>query len=246
MESFHNFLYEHPALYDEVFPDRISSGFFLGALKKYGPKPTQSVLDLGCGTGNTLEVVVQLVPESVGVDLLPVMVNYGKSVRPTLDLRIGDMRTIRLNRTFDGIGCFGWAFGYNLEDEDVQATLETCKIHAHSGTVLAFNCGHLEAYLKMDDLPEVLSNVKTKNFDAKSVSNYELDRQREILTRKRSWYIPGQNTIEDFCEYRLHQPEKLKKFLSDAGFQTMEMAGDSNGKPLYPGEKDLYVVAVKR
>lgn len=245
MDLVQNLLYRHPEAYDAAFPDRISSRFFLRALEKYGRDP-RSILDLGCGTGNTLEVIARQYPDCVGVDLAPAMVEYGRKARPSLRLESGDMRKVRLKRTFDGIGCFGWAFSYNLEDSDVAATMETFRAHSHAGTVLAFDCAHAEPYFSSETLPPVSLEVDKGVFRGKATASFELDRKRKLLKRRRVWEIPGQAPVEDYCQYRLHDPGELKTGLESVGFEVMELAGDPEGTALAPGEKTLYCVAVKK
>ena len=246
MGSLQNFLYRNPAVYDMVFPDRVSSKFFLRALEIYGPRSPRSVLDLGCGTGNTLDVLARTIPECTGLDMLPGMIEYGQRKRPKLDLRVGDMRTARLDKKFDGIGCFGWAFSYNLTDQDINSSLETFRFHAHQGTVLAFDCGHAAPYFQQGDFKPTLTEVAMPDFQGKAMATFQLEREGCILKRKRQWEIPGQEPIEDYCEYRLHFPEELRKKLEAAGFEVLELAGDPEGTELAPGEKTLYCVALKK
>src|SRR5579872_2687010 len=246
MSNYQNFLYRNPTIYDRAFPDRSSSKFFLRALEKYAPHPVRSVLDLGCGTGNTLEVMARTIPECTGLDMSPSMIEYGKKVRPNLDLRMGDMRTACLDKKFDGIGCFGWAFSYNLKDQDIISSLETFRFHAHPGTVLAFDCGHAVPYFQQGDLKPTVTEVATPDFHGRATATFQLDREGCLLKRKRHWEIPGHEPVEDYCEYRLHFPAELEKKIEGAGFEVLELAGDPAGTELAPGEKTLYCAAVKK
>jgi SAM-dependent methyltransferase len=246
MESFENFLYSHPDLYDAVFPDRVSSTFWRGAIERHAPAPVQSLLDIGCGTGSTLEVMARGIPKCVGVDLLPEMIAYGKTIRPNLDLSVGDMRTVRLERSFDALGCFGWAFSYALTDEDVSSVLGTFAAHSHAGTLLAIDCGHAEFYLgRGSSLPPVAMDVDVPGLQATTSADLEVDDKRSILVRRRKWDIAGVGLKEDYCEYRLHDPNQLRYLLAERGFKVCEMAGDPTGRQLAPGERTLFVVAVR-
>jgi hypothetical protein len=53
---------------------------------------------------------------------------------------------------------------------------------------------------------------------ATAVSIHTLDRARRILTRARTWRIPGQPDVEDYAEYRLLLPEELRSLVTAAGF----------------------------
>jgi len=246
MTVFKNFLYDHSQLYDEAFPDKTSSAYCLKAIERFAPQPPRSVLDFGCGTGSTLEVLSKRIPHCVGVDLLPSMVEQGRKTRPHLDLRVGDMKTMNLLRTFDVICCFGWAFSYLLTDPEVEEGLKAWSRHAHQGTLVTFDCGHAEAYLSMSSLPPTVTEVQTPTYKAIGRAHLDLDRIRLLLTRKRTWELPGGERIEDFCQFRLHREQALRSRLEKAGFEVLEMAGDPTGKEVAPGEKTLFVTAIKK
>ncbi len=245
MESFSNYLYQHPDLYDQVFPDRTSSAYCLGVIARHAPGKPSSLLDFGCGTGSTLEVLAQTIPDCVGLDLLEPMVLQGRKTRPRLDLRVADFRTAKLGRTFDVLGCFGWAFSYLLSDEDVKAGLQAFARHAHPGSLLAFDCGQAEAYLAMAELPSPRTEIQVPGFTASAIAKMSLDRDRLILTRERTWTLPDGETAEDYCQYRLHRPADLKHLLEAVGFEVKEMAGDPSGRLQAEGERTLYVAAIK-
>jgi SAM-dependent methyltransferase len=246
MSVFKNFLYDHSQLYDEVFPDKTSSSYCLRAIERFEPQSPRSVLDFGCGTGSTLEVLAKQIPNCVGVDLLPSMIEQGRKTRPHLDLRVGDMININLLRTFDVICCFGWAFSYLLTDPEVEEGIKAWVRHAHQGTLVTFDCGHAEAYLTMKSLPSPVTEVQTTTYKATGRAHLDLDRIRLLLTRKRTWELPGGEHIEDFCQYRLHRAPDLKMQLEKEGFEILEMAGDPTGKELAPGERTLFVTVIKR
>jgi SAM-dependent methyltransferase len=244
--AFSNYLYEHPDLYDDIFPDKTSSQYCLSAVQRHAKRPFKSMLDLGCGTGSTLEILAKQFPDCVGIDLLSSMVEYGRSVRPGLDLRVGDFTSLDLGRTFDVIGCFGWAFSYLLSDEDLELGIKTLARHTSPGSLAVFDCGQAQAYLDMAELPAPKTEVHSAKFNATAQTRMELDRQKLLLTRRRVWQLPGGQQAEDYCQYRLQRPEELKGRLEGAGFDVLEMAGDPTGKVQAPGERTLYVTASKR
>ncbi len=229
-----------------MFPDRVSSGYCLQAVRRHAPATARSILDLGCGTGSTLAAVRQSIPDCVGVDRLPAMIAHGRRARPGLDLRVGDVRTIRLERTFDVIGSFGWAFSYLLDDDDLEGFVSTCAAHAHPGTLLLLDAGQAAAYLGMaDPLPPVEMRMNTPEFRATAVSTFTLDRGRRLLRRRRTWTLEDGSTREDVCTYRLHDEEPLRRVLARGGFRLIECAGDPSGRPLAPGERTLFCTAAR-
>lgn len=245
MISFKNFLYDHPEIYDLAFPDKTSSQYCLGAIERHSAKKPQSILDLGCGTGSTLEILAQQMPDCIGVDLLASMIEYGRMARPSLDLRVGDMATLDLGRTFDVICCFGWAFSYLLTDQQLEQGIATFSRHAHAGTLVTFDCGQADFYLSAKELPSPATEISTPAFKASARASLTLDREKLLLTRNRIWDLPKGEQAKDHCRYRLHRAIELKARLEKAGFEVREMAGDPTGKAQAPGERTLYVAASK-
>jgi SAM-dependent methyltransferase len=246
MGSFKNFLYDHAKLYDEAFPDQTSSSYCLSAIKRYAAQKPRSILDLGCGTGSTLEILSKKIACCVGIDLLPSMIEYGKKVRPNLDLRVGDMTQVNLLRTFDVVCCFGWAFSYLLTDPEIQEGIKAFARHAHPGTLLTFDCGQADAYMSMKSMPTPVTEIETHHYKATAHATLDLDRIRLLLTRKRIWELPGGERVTDTCQYRLHHAHELKEKLEKEGFEVLEMAGDPAGKKQAPDESTLYVTAIKK
>src|SRR5690348_15460256 len=94
-----NLFYRDPALYDDVQADSDSAGICRELIGRHCPE-ARTLLDFGCGTGRDLDLLAQRL-ECIGVDLQPGLVDYARRIRPELDFRVGDMRTVRLGHTAD-------------------------------------------------------------------------------------------------------------------------------------------------
>ena len=136
--AFWSLLYREPQLYDLVFPDadETMGAMVRAAIGRYLPAMPRSMLDMGCGTGRHLEPFAGTIPECHGVDLLESNIAYARAVRPSVTFQVGDMRTIRLGRTFDLVTCVGNVLSYALTDRELTDTVSTFATHAHRGTLL--------------------------------------------------------------------------------------------------------------
>ena len=216
--AFRSLLYREPRLYDLVFPDADGTlaAMLRAAVLRYLPWTPRSILDVGCGTGRQLEALSRIIPDSCGVDLLPSNVAYARSVRPGIAFCVGDMRTVRLGRTFDMVTCLGNALSYALTDRDLAATMTTFAAHAHGGTLLVADPLNARAYLEGAGFQaRVEGRVETPEFKATSVSLHQLDREARILRRTRTWHIEGRPDVEDYAEYRLLLPDEVQRALED-------------------------------
>ena len=218
-------LYDQPALYDAVFPDAAEAELemCLTAFARFGAGPPRSVLDLGCGTAMNLERLARTVPDCWGVDVQEVSVAYARSVRPHLTLRVGDMRSVRLGRTFDVVTCFGNALSYALTDADLARVAATFAAHVHPGALLIADVLNAKSYLEGAFQDRVESAVAVPGFAATSVSTLALDRERRILTRRRVWHIPGRPDVEDYAQYRLLSPDEFRALVTAAGFEVQAL-----------------------
>jgi SAM-dependent methyltransferase len=215
-------LYREPHLYDLAFPDADEREVAMcrTAWTRFGPAAPGSVLDLGCGSARNLARLARVVPECWGVDFLESNIAYARSVRRGLTLHVGDMRTIRLGRTFDVITCFGNALSYALTDEDLERVAATFGAHAHAGTLLMVDALNARAYLDGVGVDaRIEGTLGTPAFTATSVSTHTLDHARRRLARTRIWRIPGRPDVEDYAEYRLLEPDELCALVRAAGFE---------------------------
>ena len=223
---FWSLLYREPRLYDLVFPDAEETigAMVRSAIDRYLPSMPRSMLDMGCGTGRNLEPFAGIIPACYGVDLLESNITYARSVRSGITFQVGDMRTIRLRRTFDLVTCLGNVLSYALCDRDLIDTVSTFATHAHAGTLLVVDALNARAYLEPEGFQErIEGRVDTPGFRATSVSLHELDRTARILKRRRIWHIASQAEVEDYAEYRLLLPQELQQLLASAGFRVLGM-----------------------
>jgi SAM-dependent methyltransferase len=242
-----NLLYRQPELYELVYPEpnEETPDMCRRMFARFLPSPPRSILDIGCGTGRDLAALTSAGSEGVGVDALPVMVAYARQVRPQCRWQVGEMQSVRLGRTFDAILCMGSAFMYALTNQAVAETLATFAAHARPGTLLVLDINNAASYLGGGGFREQQEfAVDTPQFKARGIATHTFDRRRQLLVRRRTWMIPGQPPVEDYCEYRLFFPSELEQLLAGVEFR---VAGMFDNKALSDSDLTgarLYVAAV--
>jgi SAM-dependent methyltransferase len=246
--STQNFLYRNPQYYEIVYPEpgeetpRMCQRMF----ERFLSRSPRSILDVGCGTGRDLDVLSRTCPDCWGVDFLPEMIQFARSRRPHLHLSVGDMRSVRLGRTFDVIMCMGSAFMYALSNEDVAKALDTFASHAHKGTLLILDINNAAGFLGGGMFREKAElQVKTAELSATAVAFNSFDRRQQLLIRKRTWNIPGQPPVEDFCKYRMFFPGELEHLLGEKGFKVAGMFDNKELRETDLSGKRLYVAAIR-
>jgi SAM-dependent methyltransferase len=230
---FRSLLYDRPDFYDLVFPDLGETlvGMCREALARYLPAPPTSLMDLGCGNGRHLESLSASIPECWGVDLLESNILYARSRRSSCVFQVGDMRTVRLRRSFDVVMCLGNALSYLLTDEDLARGVATFAVHARPGSLLILDLLNARCYLDGDGFRErIEGRVETPEFTAESVAVHSLDRVTRRLKRTRTWRISGQPDVVDTAEYRLIYPDEIRGLVEAGGFEVLAMYDNREGK----------------
>lgn len=129
-------------------------------LQSYAPG-TESIIELGCGTGAHAALLAQAGYEVYGVDLSADMLEQAQTrsltLPPALACQLnfsqGDIRNVRLERKFDAAISLFHVFSYQTSNDDLQAAFATAKYHLKPGGVFIFDCWYGPAVLS--DRPTV-------------------------------------------------------------------------------------------
>jgi SAM-dependent methyltransferase len=244
-----NYLYRNPELYDRVFrtaPTGDSLKKMCAALlADNGKEPPASVLDIGCGTSFKLAHLADLGYDCTGVDFLDAMVSYSRNRYPNIDFEVGDIRSVRLNRTFDVITSLGWVIENVNSTTDIARAMETFAAHSKPGTLLVFDThnpiGDLHAQGSRSEFA-----VDIEDFQATAQATFEVDRRRQILTRHRTWTLPDGREEIDVAHFRMFFPMELEHYLDLHGFDVVDMFDNVDRKPTELNGSMLYITATYR
>lgn len=145
------------AYYDLLYKDKDYAGeaaYVLDILAGHGCVPG-SLLELGCGTGGHAGEWARHGLRVQGVDVNPHMLaqleRRKAGLAPEAAARLaavpGDIRDVRLERTFDAVVSLFHVFSYLAEDADLRSGLETAAAHLLPGGMALFDCWHGPAVL---------------------------------------------------------------------------------------------------
>jgi hypothetical protein len=108
--------------------------FYTGLLVGARTPPPRTLLELGSGGGNNA-LWLRRHFELTLVDLSPGMLEQSRRINPGCEHALGDMRSVRLGRTFDAVFIHD-AVMYMLTEEDLRRALETAAAHLDPEGVL--------------------------------------------------------------------------------------------------------------
>lgn len=107
---------------------------FINKIKEHAKIEVREILNLGCGGGN-LDWVLKHAFKVTGVDISNSMLANARRINPENEYHQGDMRSVRLGRTFDAVVIHD-AVNYMLTPADLKAAFETAYIHLKPGGVM--------------------------------------------------------------------------------------------------------------
>jgi SAM-dependent methyltransferase len=111
--------------------------FFLPLLAEITANPTAAMLEIGSGGGNNALHMKAAFASVTLVDLSPQMLEVSRQLNPDCEHIQGDMRTLRLDRTFDAVFIHD-AIDYMTTTEALKQAIETAYVHCKSGGMTLF------------------------------------------------------------------------------------------------------------
>ena len=123
-------LFSHPDEYEE------EASLYRRAFEENARRPMRTLLELGSGGGNNASHLKARFAMTL-VDLSPEMLAVSRELNPDLEHIEGDMRTVRLDRTFDAVMIHD-AIAYMTTEDDLGAAIRTAAAHLEPGGMALF------------------------------------------------------------------------------------------------------------
>jgi SAM-dependent methyltransferase len=123
-------LLTHPVDYEE------EAALYVKTVEAVACGPAETLLELGSGGGNNASYLKRRFACTLS-DLSPEMLAVSRALNPECEHVQGDMRTLRLGRTFDVVFLHD-AVMYMTSEADLTAAIETAAVHTRPGGVALF------------------------------------------------------------------------------------------------------------
>lgn len=120
-------LLTHPSSYEG------EADFYTRVLDAATDGEAQTLLELGSGGGNNASYLKKRFACTL-TDLSEEMLELSRTINPECEHVQGDMRTLRLGRTFDVVFVHD-AVAYMTTESDLKSTIETAAVHTRPGSV---------------------------------------------------------------------------------------------------------------
>lgn len=144
-----NIFANYACYYDLLYQDKDYAGEaqFVHQLIQHHASDTESILDLGCGTGTHSILLAKEGYQVHGIDLSVEMLrrandhcsNLPTELQTRLEFSQGDIRQVRLNRTFDAVLSLFHVISYQTTNNDLVAAFETVEQSLKPGGIFIFD-----------------------------------------------------------------------------------------------------------
>jgi SAM-dependent methyltransferase len=196
------------------------------AFQLYKNEKVQSILDLGCGTGNHAFPLAQRGYHVTGIDFSAGMLSQAREKAKKLagqeasdlpEFLQGDVRNFDLNKQYDAVLLMFAVLGYQLTNEDVLSTLRNVRKHLKPGGIFVFDVWYGPAVLAIrpSDRIKIIPTTDGKLIRAASG---DLDIPHHLSTVSyHLWQLSGDRVIKETEEkhtMRYFFPMELALLLS--------------------------------
>jgi len=215
---------------------------------KTGP----SLLDLGCGTGEHLDILSRHGITCTGIDNSADMLSFARNRFPgTAEFLELDMLKIDFYETFDIVTCLFGSFNYIIDDVDVDRVFWN--------TWRALKPGGIALFEIWNSPPIV--RIKNKDLDLVSrttAGDIAIERERgfmlledtrgtvvEVNYRYTVTRKGGTQTLRDRHIMRAYTRDEAESFLGANGFEIREVFSSSSMEPYRDSSNKMLIHAVK-
>lgn len=217
----------YAGVYDSLYQDKdyeAECDLLETAFRRFSLEPIQRVLDLGCGTGNHTIRLAQRGYVVTGVDRSSEMLASARSkAAPGLqvDFVEADLRSFRTDQTFDAALMMFAVLGYQVENADVLAALQTARLALKPGGLLVLDAWYGPAVLVMRPSDRI-KVIPIQGGKILRVASGELDTRHQTCTvRYQLWrledrVLTGETHEEHTMRYFFAR--ELEFFFQQAGF----------------------------
>jgi len=202
---------------------------------EFADQPVQSILDLGCGTGNHAFPLAQKGFKVVGVDRSSSMLEAARSkieeypaLQTQPEFYVQDIRKLDSDQKFDAVILMFNVLGYLLEDEDIDQTLKGIRRHLSPGGL--FVCDFWYGPSVVRSPPE--ERKRTFKTDSAHIVRHSIpttDKSKNIcrIDMTLEFFEKGvsMNTEEERHEVRFFFPEEISAFFSRNGLELKHIGG---------------------
>jgi len=239
-----NAFQKYAQFYDLFYHDKDYHGeavYIHEIIQKYAPN-TESILDLGSGTGSHAIYLAQEGYNVHGVDISTGMLQNAlqrqtklpEEQGKRLQFSEGDIRKLNLGIKYDAVIALFHVMSYQVQNKDLQESFSTVKAHLKPGGLFVFDCWYGPAVLL--DLPEVSQrDYEDGDTHIKRIGEPVINPTDNIVEMNYSFTINDSDGTDQFSEVHsmryLFKPE-IELLLDQIDMKILAQEEWMTGNPL--------------
>ncbi|TYO97753.1 class I SAM-dependent DNA methyltransferase [Desulfallas thermosapovorans] len=220
---------------------------YVEALLKRFKLQAKSVVDLACGTGNTVIPFARRGYKATGIDLSGEMLDLARTKAASLNLAINfleqDMRSFKLPEKVQLVTCFHDGLNYLLDIEDIKQTFQ--QVHRHLVDKGAF-IFDLNAVHWLSDTDNSVTMVDEPDMTLIWETNY--DSAQNTWQINLTGFIREDDIYHKFTEChreKAYHPEDIISYLKQTGFTLLGSFNAFSFEPIHSNSIRHFYVAQK-
>ncbi len=248
--------------YDDEYADELSHGDDVALYLSKLPRKSQRVLSLACGTGRDAIPLAQAGHRVTGVDIDPAMIARAVEKRDAigvspkqLDLRVQDLRALRVPGTFDHAAMIFTTFVVFTTLAEQDRVLTNVRKHLKRGGTIWIDVFSpdtaLHVFERQEDIsPSVFFSRSLGRTVERRVTLWPDARRVQVqhIRFDYRWHddagAPKRKSVQ-FANTWFH-PRELQLLLERNGFDMIDFFGDHDGGPVTPRSPRLIAWARKK
>lgn len=186
-------------------------------------------IDLGCGTGEHLEILRRLGYEGLGLDNSSAMLEVARKRFPASNFHLADMRNFQVDLSYDALICLFGTFNYLRTDEEIQSTLNFISKALKPRGVFILEVWNSIPLMKIRKKPItpvnvcLVGNKVLKRNRGFRISN---ESKKENLVEVNFLFDLDSKIIKDCHVMRVFSKEEIESFLESYHFEIINIYKD--------------------
>jgi len=184
----------------------------------------KTILDVGCGTGRHLEILVKNGFKCTGIDANKKLIMHARKLFPYIDFIVADMKNMKLQSKFDAIICLCGVLHYSETNNEVRHVINSFYRLLNPGGVLVLDNINAIGFINQFKFKKHLIVKNPFNlFGLKCSVEHSVIEQKQILKEIRTItdLKTGSIVQKDQTRFRLFFPEELSFYLENSGFKNI-------------------------
>jgi SAM-dependent methyltransferase len=208
---------DYAAYYDLLYKDKnyAKEAELIHQLIQKQLPGAKKILNLGCGTGNHDFYLTDNGYDITGIDLSEEMIELANDKKKekkitNIDFRVGDVRSIRIEKKFDVVISLFHVLSYQLTNEDVIKQFNTAAYHLNNKGIFIFDCWYGPGVLS--DKPQVRHRaLENEKIRIHRIANPVMHTAENIVDVNYTILVHNK---ADKCDYEINERHQMRYFFN--------------------------------